>query len=89
MDIAFCHDCKELTYALPDHNNGIHTNTSGAHFGPRHHLSVLNINDPNLPAPVKWVVLKMNRDIECTDNELLLAALAIELGGLDYLLKTS
>ena len=87
MDIAYCHECNELTYALPDHNAGIHTNTSGAHFGRGHTLTVLDPKDPRLPPPVRLVVLKMARDMEISQNELILCALAIDLGGLDYLKK--
>ena len=79
MDFAYCFDCCELTYALPDHNKGIHSCTASNHYGHRQ----ITLEAPDkYPPPIRNVLIKLDKGLTISDNEMVLFALAVDLGGL-------
>ncbi len=81
MDFAYCFDCREITYAVPN-NNGVFTsqNVANNHFGHNQYI----FGKPNeYCAPIRLVLTKLNAGLPIKHNEIVLFKLAIDLGELD------
>ena len=81
MDFAYCFDCREITYAVPN-NNGVFTsqNVANNHFGHNQYI----FGKPNeYCAPIRLVLSKLNAGLPIKHNEIVLFKLAIDLGELD------
>ncbi|QHO91043.1 hypothetical protein CWT12_06525 [Actinomyces sp. 432] len=79
---AYCHDCRELNYGVPD-RNGVYTRDSAASNHWDHHVTVLNEPERHA-APIRLALVKLQAGAEITDTEAALAALAIQAGGLNH-----
>lgn len=72
---AFCIDCWELTYGIPD-RNGVYTRASGA---PNHHghaQHVFGAPDEYAP-PIRLVLSHLQSNLPVTDNQIVLFSLAL------------
>ncbi|QHO91952.1 hypothetical protein CWT12_12400 [Actinomyces sp. 432] len=78
---AYCHDCRELNYGIPD-RNGVYTRDSAASNHWDHHVTVLSEPERHAP-PIRLALIKLQAGAEITDTEAALAALAIQAGGLN------
>lgn len=73
----YCFDCKELNYAIPNKNDALRGASAATnHLG--HHVHVFN--DPlSYPAPIRTVLIKLEKGVDISVNEMLLFKLALEL----------
>jgi hypothetical protein len=78
---AYCLDCRELHYGIPD-RNGVYSRDSGSSNHFNHNVHVFDAPETYQP-PICHVLTKLHAGLPIGDNEIILFALAIDLGELD------